>query len=301
MSMTDAPLREEPIFFDAAGEQLFGIWTAPAGGESRTGVIVLGGGKTASTVTGRNAIFATIARTAAGLGFPALRFDYHGIGDSTGEARQSQDEPPVGDLVGAVAFLRERGPERWLMVGSCYGGRTALSGASRIGDVGGIVMLSPSLRDYASSERKTEGWSVSDYARAIVRPRTLLGGTEPITTRRYLRFLRTGARVAARRARVKLTDRRDPTPWVSGAFLGSLAAAIDAGIPILLLYGDRDENLEDFRAAQAGRLAMLLRGAGAQVEVVVIPGRVHGFATIEVQERVAELVAERLTAWREPV
>lgn len=303
MSTTRIGVDEEPLFFASGSETLFGIRSAPApthaGAASATdGLVVLGGGKTPSTVTGRNAIFARLARAGAQQGMHAIRFDYHGVGDSTGSAHQRLDRPAVDDLVGAGAVLRSFGAERLFLVGSCYGGRTALSGAAAVGDVAGILMLSPPLRDFASSERVTKDWSAMDHLKAIVRPRTLIGGTEPITPRRYLRFLATGARVALRRVSDSTRRGGDPTPWVSPAFLEPLAEAIAAAIPITIVYGEEDGDLVDFRDAHAGRLGELLGRAGSRVEVVVLPGRVHGFATLDMQDVVARVMVERLRVWR---
>jgi pimeloyl-ACP methyl ester carboxylesterase len=289
---------EHPVFFEAGGEQLFGIVTTTSGSSGSTSVVVLGGGKTASTVTGRNSIFAKIARASAQMGFSAVRFDYHGVGDSTGQAHQSLERPAVRDLIGAAGVLRSTKEDRLVLIGSCFGARTALAGASHLANVDGIIMLSPPIRDYASAERRTEGWSARDYARALVRPRTLLGGSSPVTFRRYVSYLRTGARVGYRRLRSSLSRRRNPTPWVSSSFVESLRSAAASGIRFLFVYGVDDENLQDLEAARAGELGNVLDGFRDSVEVRVIPGRVHGFATIELQERVISIVSDQLMLWR---
>ena len=75
---------ESPVFFKAANHQLFGILTEPTGDPLGTVVIPLSGGGTPLS-TNRNRFSVRLCREVARLGFHALRFDYHGIGESEGQ------------------------------------------------------------------------------------------------------------------------------------------------------------------------------------------------------------------------
>lgn len=286
---TDTRDLEVPLFFQAGGNTLFGVLTRPkAGGDAA--VIVLGGGMTPSTSTGRNRIFVTLSRHVASLGYHAFRFDYHGIGESTGESTIRLDRPFVDDLVGAIGTVAERGIERYVLVGSCFGARTALAAGGRLSGIRGAVLLAPPLRDFALSERRTDGWKARDYLEVVFHPRRLVGGDERVTMRRYLRFARSGALVAIRRLRRRLTRTRDEHPWVSGRFLEGVASLVERGIPMLFLYGTDDESYPDFEEARRGRLGEILQRASGSVEIAVVPGQVHGFTQTDTQSVIVSTV-----------
>jgi pimeloyl-ACP methyl ester carboxylesterase len=286
---TESPAVEVPLYFPAGGNMLFGVLTEPkAGGDSA--VIVLGGGMTPSTSTGRNRIFVTLARHVASLGYQAFRFDYHGVGESTGESTIRLDRPFVDDLGGAVKTLADRGIERYALIGSCFGARTALAAGGTLPAIRGAVLLAPPLRDFALSERRTEAWTLRDYLGAIVHPRRLVGGDERVTLHRYVRFIRSGALVAFRRMRALITRKSEEHPWVSRHFLEGVTSLIDRRIPMLFVYGTLDESYPDFEEARKGRLGRILDEAGASVEIAVLPGQVHGFTQTETQSEIIRIV-----------
>jgi dienelactone hydrolase len=144
--------QEYPISFRAGKETLFGLLSTPQGDGPSTAVLVLGGGGTTPTAIGRNRFFVTLCRRLAALGYDALRFDYHGLGDSTGKADFRLDRPFLEDLEGAVALVGGRGIPSYALVGSCFGARTALSGGPSLPGLKGLVLLAPPLRDFALSE-----------------------------------------------------------------------------------------------------------------------------------------------------
>lgn len=290
MKTPDPP--ELLTFFPADGEELFGVLTSPTSSAERSCVVVLGGGQTASTSTGRNRIFVTLGRQLAALGYHAFRFDYHGIGESTGTSVFRLDRPFVQDLDGAIDCLRRRGIDHFVLAGSCFGARTAMAAGHRIDGVEAIVLLAPPLRDFALSERRTQEWKVRDYLLSVVRPERLVGGSGRVPFRRYLRFLRSGARVSARRLRARLFGTAGRLSWVSPHFLRGVSSLIDRGVPILFVYGTEDDSYPDFEEARVGRLGDLLDRAGSSVRIDVIPGQVHGFTQTQAQGAIVELVAD---------
>lgn len=283
---------ERPIFFPAAREMLFGVLSMPGGGDGRPGVVMLGGGGTTPTATGRNRFYVSLCRRLASVGYPTLRFDYHGLGDSTGRAEFRLDRPFVDDLHGAVATFRRSGVENYVLVGMCFGARTALAGAPGLRKLAGLVLLAPPVRDYALSEPKTAGWGAREYVNAALHPGALLGPDKKLTVRRYARFVRSGARIVLRRARDRLRGREGGLSWVSARFLGPLRTVAERGVPVLLLYGTDDEEYEDFRTALEGGLRDILDGFSS-VEVATLEGEVHGFTRLASQGPTMDLV----TGW----
>lgn len=138
---------DAPFFFPAGEEMLFGVLTRPTGEANGTTVTMLTGGGYL-TSTHRNRMYVRLSRRLAALGYHTLRFDYHGTGESTGSARQFHiDEPFVEDLAGAIGWLEGQGLSRHVLVGSCFGSRTALACSPQIPGLERLVLLSPPARD----------------------------------------------------------------------------------------------------------------------------------------------------------
>jgi pimeloyl-ACP methyl ester carboxylesterase len=286
----DVSLDETPAFIPAGNETIFGVLTAPAGHRD-IGVVILGGGLTPSTSIGRNRIFVTMGRQLADAGFPAFRFDYHGLGESTGAVEDVRlDKPHVEDLRGAIAWMGGLDLQRFIVVGSCFGARTALALAAEIDGLAGVVLLGTPLRDYGISERKTAGWGIREYLVALVRPQMVLGGTERVSARRYLRFLKAGATILIRRVRERL-GAAEQFSWVSRQFIEPLESLARKGVPVTFVYGTEDDAFKDFQEARPGRLGEVLERS-ASMRVVTLPGRVHGFTEIEGQGAIAEVTTD---------
>jgi pimeloyl-ACP methyl ester carboxylesterase len=273
---------ERPIFFEAGPETLCGLFAIPRDRVSSTAVVLLGGGGTTPTTIERNRFFVTLARELLGSGYATLRFDYHGIGDSTGRATFRLDRPFVRDLEGAVAWLAGEGIHQYVLVGSCFGARTALSAGRDLDGLSGLLLLAPPLRDYALSEPKTEGWGVMDYVRAGLRPRRLLDRDEPLTPRRYARFVESGARLLIRRASRSMPGRSGDLAWVSRRFLDPLADLAGRRVPILIVYGTKDAEYSDFQKARAEGLDPML-STWPTVSLETLEGQVHAFTRVASQ------------------
>jgi len=117
---------EEPETFPAPAGRLFGIFTPPDPAAARAAQCVVLFTRPRSH---RNRMWVEAARRLAAHGFGAFRFDYHGTGDSEGESGFLDPNRPYRDDATAVLrLLRERhGYERFLLAGSCFDARTALS------------------------------------------------------------------------------------------------------------------------------------------------------------------------------
>jgi alpha/beta superfamily hydrolase len=105
---------------------LFGIYTPPAPDAPRAPHAVVLFTRPRSH---RDRMWVEAARRLANQGFAAFRFDYHGTGDSEGVTAFLNPNTPYRDDADAVLnMLRTRfGHERFLVVGSCFDARTALS------------------------------------------------------------------------------------------------------------------------------------------------------------------------------
>ncbi|HEX9711448.1 MAG TPA: alpha/beta fold hydrolase [Actinomycetota bacterium] len=301
--MTAAPARaaaEEPLFFDAGGITLFGILTEPARANGKAVVMLSGGGATAPA-TNRNRLSVHLCRRLGAQGYHAFRFDYHGIGESDGVLAGAPrvDEPYLTDVAGAVGCIRDRGLERFVLVGSCFGARTALAAAPSIDGLEALVLVSPPLRDLELGDEAGTRLALTLGARESIRRaarvRTIRGLFHPARRRAYARFIAAKARGATARVARALTRRRGVDDrWLGEEFLHPIEQLAARGVPVVFIYGTEDHHYHDWLLAEPGRLGALLARAPL-TELQVMEGSVHGLTSIDVQERVADAVA----AWIE--
>ena len=76
-------MNETVVRFDCHGDRLIGILHQPTSAQKKIGVIIVVGGP--QYRVGSHRQFTIMARTLAEAGFPTLRFDYRGMGDSQGD------------------------------------------------------------------------------------------------------------------------------------------------------------------------------------------------------------------------
>src|ERR1041385_8933292 len=121
---------EYPVFVPMGSEHLCAVVCVPAAGLEDVGVILLTGGN--CTRIHRNRMWVRAARRLAASGFPSVRLDYRGVGDSTGVARFDMETPFDADAIAAGEFLRRAtGVSRLMTVATCFGGRSAIAAAAR--------------------------------------------------------------------------------------------------------------------------------------------------------------------------
>ena len=146
----DLASAERPIVFPCSGAKLVGICSpAPAD----LGVVVVVGGP--QYRGGSHRQFVLLARHLAAAGFPVLRFDVRGMGDSEGEQRGFESITP--DIAAAVDTLCAQQPQvrRVVLWGLCDGASAALLYVHEKPDprVQGLVLLNPWVRSQASLAR----------------------------------------------------------------------------------------------------------------------------------------------------
>ena len=308
---TSATSRSEfPVFFPAAKNALFGIITEPASGAKGVAVIILPGGSNPSVNI--NGLSVRFCRRIAASGFHAFRFDYHGVGESSGHTdRVHLATPFVADLDGAVACLRARGLERFILVGSCFGARTALASAPSIRGLQAIALISPPVRDFEMGETQAQRMaaelSVRDFVRRAVSTRGVAGLLLAERRRTYYRLAREKLRERRqtyyrrtlehwlpedRERSQKRGDDHQNRYATSPRFLDPLRDLIERGTSILFVYGDADEYGDEFARALKGVLGEIVLDAPS-VSTTTLSGRVHGF----VEAEIADVVFDRVTRW----
>lgn len=125
----------EPFFFGFAGQSLYGCLHVPATGSyRRTGVVLCQ--PIGDEYVRAHRACCQLAQRLASNGFPVLRFDYSGCGDSAGDEDQASMQQWTDDVVtaGREVMSRFQSP-RLCLIGIRLGAALALRAASEFSDV----------------------------------------------------------------------------------------------------------------------------------------------------------------------
>ena len=147
--------RETAIQFACEGETLLAIVSAPPGDQAlaETGIVIVVGGP--QYRAGSHRQFVLLARFLAMTGYLVLRFDYRGMGDSSGRQRDFQDiTPDIGASINALQ-THYVGVKKIVLWGLCDGAAAALMYAQATQDarLAGLCLLNPWVRSEASLAR----------------------------------------------------------------------------------------------------------------------------------------------------
>lgn len=139
---------EYPVVFSCGSESLLGILTKSEQ-TNNVGVLIAVGGP--QYRVGSHRQFVLLARSLAAAGFSVFRFDYRGMGDSTGDLRQFDDVSD--DIAAAIDAFQEACPEvgRIVLWGLCDAASASLIYWDVTQDkrVAGMVLLNPWVRSEA--------------------------------------------------------------------------------------------------------------------------------------------------------
>ena len=136
-------IQEHAFSFPCQGSWLYGISSLPEEAASRGVLIVVGGPQYR---VGSHRQFTLLARDLAAHGVPVMRFDYRGMGDSEGDARNFEDIKD--DLFCAIDqfFEKVQSLKELVIWGLCDAASAALFYAYQDRRVTGLVLLNPWVR-----------------------------------------------------------------------------------------------------------------------------------------------------------
>ena len=280
-------VRELPLRFRSAAEdaeaqaRMVGILSLPAAPGPRGILIVTGGPQYR---VGSHRQFVLLARALAAQGWPVLRFDLRGMGDSEGSARDYRAAGP--DIAGALAQFFDAVPtlREVVLWGLCDGATAAACHALRDARVYALILLNPWVRSSAGLARAT--------LRHYYLPRLLQGA---FWRKLASGGVRTGASLASLRqaaaATVAQTQEDDaPAP----ALLRALTQF--QGKVLLILSGD-DLGAREWQALLHGDGAWRAVAARAQWTQAQVDGANHTFASAAWRGEVEQLCARWLQSW----
>jgi uncharacterized protein len=135
-----AEYHEQGVVFDCGENRLIGVVAIPEVA-AEVGVLILVGGP--QYRAGSHRQFTLLARSLAEAGFPSLRFDYTGMGDSEGGKREFDDTQE--DIAAAIEtlFKAVHGLRRVILWGLCDAASSAMIFAHRHAQVTGMILLNP--------------------------------------------------------------------------------------------------------------------------------------------------------------
>jgi alpha/beta superfamily hydrolase len=286
---------EQPVRIPGPDGDLFAIVTPPAPGAPATG---LGAIHLTRPRAHRNRNWIEIARTLATRGVTAVRFDYHGTGDSGGESAPLDPNTPYrGDVVAVLRHVRERyGVPRFVITGSCFDARTALSAFADEADaIAALLFIAAPVTSLADMQALGDtGKDWTHVWRALHDPENW----------RRLRDLDRWKQMAGILGRVASRGRETPAgtavsgaesppdPRLHPAFLSDFDALVRSRAHALFLYGEDDPEFRTFQLALRDLWPRLAPGVRERLAVEVWPGAVHA-GWIEM-ERQRALVARAL-------
>jgi pimeloyl-ACP methyl ester carboxylesterase len=140
----------EPFYFDSSDRQLFGCYHAPLSGSGQGCGVVLCHPMGEEYIRFHRA-YRLFSDRLAGAGFPVLRFDLYGCGDSGGESKEGQIGYWCTDVAAAVGEIRRRGHvAKVCLVGLRLGGSLSMLVGAERGDIDGMVLWDAVIsgRDY---------------------------------------------------------------------------------------------------------------------------------------------------------
>jgi pimeloyl-ACP methyl ester carboxylesterase len=285
-----------PVFFPPEDGTYFGIITRPATGAAKTGVVLLSGTQFGTTTVGKNRMFVELAARLAAEGYGSIRFDYQGVGEALeGVVDYRLEEPATPAMRAAVDAMRAAGFERILVTGTCFGSRTALVGTAEDPAVAGLFLVVPPVRDMIKGEGGSTHLALHRNTLSLVgeavKPSTLRrhGIRKVFTVGRTV--IRSKWRLLKRRLRGGGREGADTPPELAGVsprFLQPLRQLVERGTPVHIMWGTEDFLYREFLDGTEGKLGQILARAGDQIDQVVVDGKVRGFGTVPIQQRVIE-------------
>jgi uncharacterized protein len=266
-----APAPVPVTFSNPSGARLFGILHRPERPrEPGTAILLLSPGVKMRVAPHR--LYNKMAARFVALGYPVLRFDFHGLGDSEGDAPEAlladfygatQMGRYVGDTIAAMDWLQQRhGFDRFIVGGLCGGALTGLLAATRDVRIVSLLGLSiPVIVDGSQvdasrfmTDQQLEGTRAAyldklkiwrgDAWRSIIRLATFQ--TDFKLLRRSIgrplakRFQRAG-RTDARGVTERSADNTNPL------FAPALIQMLAASRPVLLVFAEADRLYWEFQ------------------------------------------------------
>lgn len=229
---------------------------------------------------GPHGMLTEMARALGNAGFPSMRFDFRGRGESDTPAQGCTLETMADDLVHTADELKRRsGAHRIVLVGICSGGNIAIGSLHRLSHIAGAFMLSV----YPFSEADSFGRNTNRTAHFLVD--YMKKACKLSTWKRLLRgeiFL--GKIFNVLFGHYKKDSRRQDEHLSSdgGTPIDNLKAYPD--VPIKMIYGEADP---DYRASY-DYFHSYSKSENRPIEFETVAGANHNFYSNQWKSKLIE-------------
>lgn len=301
-------------FVNPEGHRLVGMLHEGRGPQRSCAVILLAAGVKARV--GPHGLYRRLTDMLVARGFPVLRFDFWGLGDSEGTA----PEPLMADLYGSVSCGRfigdtqaaitfaceQTGATAVVLGGLCGGAITGVLAGARDPRVAGVLGLGLPVSVDGSNVDKVKYMSAGQldsirgkYLRKLADPRSwarLLSGKSDL--RLLTRALTVPFRRKTQPAPAKtLPSAAEATPPpddnLNPYFRPSLLTMLERRRPVLLLFSEADRLYWEFEEKFVQRYQFDPAAYGATLEIAIVEHANHVFTFTEWQDD----MLQRSGAW----
>jgi len=137
--------KETPVFFDNAGQNMFGIFHQPDSADFSKAIVICH--SFAEEKLWAHRVLVNYARQLTDMGYMVLRFDYRGYGDSDGEFSNCTLTTYKEDIIEAVNYVRKSYPQinSIGLLGHRLGASIALECYDDTGVKGPLILWDPIL------------------------------------------------------------------------------------------------------------------------------------------------------------
>jgi pimeloyl-ACP methyl ester carboxylesterase len=294
----DKRIEESVVVLDANGVGLVAVLTRSTGRSGGPSIVLCPGGWY-GTATNRNRVFVRVARRLAASGARVIRFDWHGVGESAGEIdRYVLDEPFADDVVAAAGFFADDGDRGVVLVGVCFGARSALAAAPYVPRLAQLILLSfpvPNPEGLTKASWYGRHHGTRDLLRLTTDRAVLTGLLDPNVRRVYRKAARMKLRAIRKPRSSRAAGGREgasaQTRLTPRELLRQLEELDGRGVRTHLIFGEEDLELAAFKEFREGALDSYLTADNSSTSVRTVPGNIHGFDTLALQENVIDLVS----------
>jgi pimeloyl-ACP methyl ester carboxylesterase len=301
-------MEERPVQFRANGETVCGILHLPEGSRNADfGFVFVHSGSRGRR--GNTFQYPMYARHFAARGYPSLRFDPIGFGDTTGEIETCHADDFYGSIqlgrfvddtvAGVEEFLRHVNPRKLVLFGICGGAITGLIAAPKLKRrVDGLVLMSiPVLIDSSGQDELARipkdyarKYLISMYARKLLSltawKRLLLGRSDTGTIFTMLKATLLGQ---SKKKHTPPPEEGEGTRF-NRHFVESLNTMVKGRSQVIFLFGDDDTFRWEFEREFYNNHWDDNPGYSRNCVVHYLPGCNHMFTMREWQNQALDLI-----------
>jgi len=281
-------MNEHVVCF-GADNALVGVFTKPAMTATGPlpGFILLNSGIIHRV--GPNRLYVKAARRLAAAGYPVLRFDLSGIGDSSARTDTlTFEKSAVSETIEAMRFLKDRmGVEQFILAGICSGADISFMTARESPEVVGAVLINGRGLHGVTDDA---GDQLVDQLRQDIQAR-YLWKSALLNPQSWMKLIRAKvdygelARLVNYQIRSRLGGRRKP-PAAAPGLQADFRTLLDRGVHLLLVYSEGDPGLDYLEIMLGSELQKLT--AHDNCGKVILREADHTFTLMQSQDDLIE-------------